>query len=47
MERYTAKKDSKGARGFDAVQNEWMYKSSEFVLENIKPLGFKLNRNQF
>ena len=28
---------SNSARGEDAIQNEWMYKSSRFVLENIKP----------
>ena len=29
--------DSGSARGADAVQNEWMYKSSRFILENVKP----------
>ena len=29
--------DSGSARGGDAVQNEWMYKSSRFVLEHVKP----------
>jgi site-specific DNA-cytosine methylase len=31
------KEGSAKARGADAVQNEWMYKSSEYVLENVKP----------
>lgn len=31
------KKDSATARGSDAAQNEWMYKSSRFILENIQP----------
>lgn len=31
------KKDSASARGSDAAQNEWLYKSSEFILETIKP----------
>lgn len=29
--------DSKFKRGTDAIQNEWLYKSAEFVLDNIKP----------
>lgn len=33
----STRKDSAAARGSDAVQNDWMYKSSEFVLENIQP----------
>jgi site-specific DNA-cytosine methylase len=31
------KKDSAGARGSDAKQNEWMYKSTRFILDNVKP----------
>lgn len=31
------KKGSSAARGSDAAQNEWIYKSSEFILETIKP----------
>ena len=31
------KEGSERKRGSDAIQNEWMYKSSRFVLENIKP----------
>lgn len=31
------KKDSAAARGSNAAQNEWLYKSSEFILETIKP----------
>lgn len=37
MMNSSSKKGSKAARGADAVQNEWMYKSSRFVLENIQP----------
>lgn len=29
--------DSVKARGADAIQNNWLYKTSEFVLEHIKP----------
>lgn len=29
--------DSKFKRGADAVQNDWLYKGAEFVLDNIKP----------
>lgn len=32
--------DSKFKRGADAIQNDWLYKSSEFVLDNIKPKVF-------
>ena len=28
---------SASSRGSDAVQNQWMYNSSEYVLENVKP----------
>jgi site-specific DNA-cytosine methylase len=35
----SAKNTSKG-RGSDALQNEWMYKSASFVLEQIKPKVF-------
>jgi site-specific DNA-cytosine methylase len=31
------KEGSAKARGADAIQNEWMYKSSEYVLENVQP----------
>jgi site-specific DNA-cytosine methylase len=31
------KAGSSGARGSDAKQNEWMYKSTHFILENIRP----------
>lgn len=37
MMNASAKKDSSGARGSDAKQNEWMYKSTRFILENVKP----------
>jgi len=30
-------KDSEKARGADAVQNDWMYKSSSYILEKIQP----------
>jgi site-specific DNA-cytosine methylase len=34
----TSKKEgSTMARGANAVQNDWMYKSSEYVLENVQP----------
>lgn len=33
----STKEGSAKARGGDAIQNEWMYKSSEYVLENIQP----------
>ena len=33
----STKEGSAKARGSDAVQNEWMYKSSEYVLEHVKP----------
>lgn len=33
----STKEGSEKARGSDAIQNEWMYKSSEYVLENIQP----------
>lgn len=33
----TTKEDSNRKRGSDAIQNEWMYKSSEFVLEQLQP----------
>ena len=32
--------DSKFKRGGDAIQNDWLYKSTEFVLDNIKPLVY-------
>jgi site-specific DNA-cytosine methylase len=35
----SAKNTSKG-RGSDAAQNEWMYKSASFVLEQVKPKVF-------
>lgn len=35
----SAKNTSKG-RGSDALQNEWMYKSASFVLEQVKPKVF-------
>lgn len=28
---------NRNSRGADAEQNEWMYKSSDFILENVKP----------
>lgn len=31
---------SSSARGSDAVQNDWMYKSAEWVFENIRPKVF-------
>jgi len=37
MMNASQKAGSTTARGSDAAQNQWMYKSSEFVLENIKP----------
>jgi site-specific DNA-cytosine methylase len=33
----STKEGSEKARGADAIQNEWMYKSSEYVLEKVKP----------
>lgn len=33
----STKEGSEKARGGDAIQNEWMYKSSEFVLKKIQP----------
>jgi len=37
----TSKKEgSSSARGADAQQNQWMYKSAEFILENVKPKVF-------
>jgi site-specific DNA-cytosine methylase len=37
----TSKKEgSSSARGSDAQQNQWMYKSAEFILENVKPKVF-------
>jgi len=33
----STKAGSEKARGGDAIQNEWMYKSSEYVLEHIQP----------
>lgn len=33
----STKEGSEKARGGDAIQNEWMYKSSEYVLETIQP----------
>lgn len=33
----STKEGSEKARGADAIQNEWMYKSSNYVLENVKP----------
>ena len=33
-------KDSSSARGSDAAQNEWLYKSAHYVLENLKPKVF-------
>ena len=37
----TSKKEgSASARGADAQQNQWMYKSAEFILENVKPRVF-------
>jgi site-specific DNA-cytosine methylase len=33
----STKEGSAKARGSDAIQNEWMYKSSEYVLEHVKP----------
>jgi site-specific DNA-cytosine methylase len=29
--------DAKYGRGSDAVQNQWMYKSADFILEHVKP----------
>jgi len=37
MMNTSTKEGSASARGSDAVQNEWMYKSSTFVLEKLKP----------
>jgi site-specific DNA-cytosine methylase len=33
----STKEGSEKARGADAIQNEWMYKSSEYILENVQP----------
>ena len=33
----STKEGSEKARGADAIQNEWMYKSSEYILEQIGP----------
>jgi site-specific DNA-cytosine methylase len=33
----STKKDSAKARGSDAEQNHWMYASSRYILENVKP----------
>jgi len=33
----STKEGSEKARGSDAIQNEWMYKSSEYILENVQP----------
>lgn len=35
-----SKGKSNSSRGAEAAQNEWMYKSAKFVLENIKPRVF-------
>lgn len=32
--------ESNFKRGADAIQNDWLYKSAEFVLDNIKPLVY-------
>jgi len=37
MMNASSKAGSSGARGSDAKQNEWMYKSTHFILENIRP----------
>jgi len=40
MMNASKKKGSGGARGSDAKQNDWLYRSAEYVLENIKPKVF-------
>lgn len=40
MMNTSRKEGSASARGADAIQNQWMYKSAEFVLENVKPKVF-------
>jgi site-specific DNA-cytosine methylase len=40
MMNASQKEGSKTARGSDAAQNQWMYKSAEFVLEKIRPQVF-------
>lgn len=40
LSQLNSAKNTSKARGSDAVQNEWMYKSASFVLEQIKPKVF-------
>lgn len=40
MMNTSKKADSASARGSDAQQNQWMYKSAEYVLEHVKPKVF-------
>lgn len=40
MMNTSSKEGSSSARGADAQQNQWMYKSAEFILENVKPKVF-------
>ncbi len=40
LSQLNSSKNSAKGRGSDAIQNEWMYKSSSYVLENIKPKVF-------
>lgn len=40
MMNTSQKEGSASARGSDAQQNQWMYKSAEYVLENVKPRVF-------
>lgn len=40
LSQLNSSKNTLKGRGSDAIQNEWMYKSSSYVLENIKPKVF-------
>jgi site-specific DNA-cytosine methylase len=40
MMNTSRKEGSASARGADAQQNQWMYKSAEFILESVKPRVF-------